>query len=445
MRTALLVAAGLLLAGSARAEQTQPAAAAADCASTDGIEIGPRLKQWTDRRQAKCAEVKPYDHSFLESQILAFEKAERPSIFAVNVGGLYPRIQSIDHRSQYAGGVRLWRPDLGGSRFDVSGSAFWSLQGYQYYDAQLGVLPHRGKAFPLLATRNDDVFEFVNVRQDDDVPFTLYGSFLYRWAPKFDFFGIGPDSRRADQSDFRLQERLIEGVAGYRVLPRVSVTARLGLDSNAVGAGTDDKLPELGETFDTAALPGYARQPDYLRYSIAAIFDARDVAKNPHKGGVLAAEWERYDPRGGGPERPFSRLAADARLYVSLGHPQRVLALRAYASQDDPQGTSRVPFYLLAYVGSSHTLRAFDSQRFRGERLAVLQAEYRWEAAPALELAAFVDSAAVASTREDGLGTFRTDGGIGLRLKTHEAALVRADFAWGSEGGKFLLRFSPSF
>ncbi len=437
---------GLLLAVPAVGEETKPAPlAAAECASTDGLEIGPRESQWIEKRKAKCAEVKPYDPSFIEGQILAFEKAERPSIFALNLFGFYPRIQSVDHRSQYAGGVRLWRPDVGASRFDVSGSAFWSLQGYQYFDAQLGVLPHRGKAFPLMATRSDDVFEFVNVRQDDDVPFTLYGSFLYRWSPKYDFFGIGPDALRADQSDFRLQERLVEGVAGYRILPRLSVTARLGLDSNTVGVGTDDKLPNLGEVFDVTRVPGYAEQPDFLRTSVAAIYDARDVARNPHRGGVLAAEWERYDPRGSGAQGGFSRLSADARLYVSLGHPQRVLALRAYGSQDDPEGDGRVPFYLLAYVGGSHSLRAFASQRYRGERLAVLQAEYRWEASPAIELAAFVDSAAVAATRGDGLGPFRTDGGIGLRFKTHETTMLRADFAWGDEGAKFVVRFSPSF
>jgi hypothetical protein len=424
------------LAGWARAEE---------CGSAEGIDAGPRLRQWLEKRAAKCAEVEPYEPTFLEGQILAFEKAERPSIFALNLFGLYPRIQSIDHRSQYAGGLRLWRPDLGGSRLDLSGSAFWSLQGYQYYDAQVGFLPHKGKGFPLVASRNDDVFEFVNVRQDADRPFTLYGSFLYRWAPKFDFFGIGPDSRREDQADFRLQERLIEGVAGYRILPHLSVSARFGLDENGIGDGDDDELPQVQDVFDTASIPGYDHQPDFFRGSVGLIYDARDVAENPHRGGVIAAEWERYDPRGSGSDVPFDRLSADARLYVSLGHPQRVLALRAYASQDDPEGAGRVPFYLLAYAGSSHTLRAFDSQRFRGERLVVLQAEYRWEASPALELAAFVDSAAVAATRDDGLGAFRTDGGVGLRIKSHEAALLRADVAWGSEGGKFLLRFSPSF
>jgi hemolysin activation/secretion protein len=130
---------------------------------------------------------------------------------------------------------------------------------------------------------------------------------------------------------------------------------------------------------------------------------------------------------------------------VTLGRPQRVLALRAYLSKDDPAPGARVPFYLMAYLGGSHTLRAFDSQRFRGEKLALLQAEYRWEASPSIELALFLDRGAVAATTDDPLDEFRTDGGIGLRFKTHERTIVRFDVAWGGEGTRLAFRFNPSF
>jgi len=51
----------------------------------------------------------------------------------------------------------------------------------------------------------------------------------------------------------------------------------------------------------------------------------------------------------------------------------------------------------------------------------------------------------VAARTDDDLGSFTTDGGIGLRFKSHQALLMRLDLAWGAEGTKFLLRFSPSF
>jgi hypothetical protein len=414
------------------------------CGSSEGIEAGPRLASWMEQRKAKCAHLKPYKPDFLERQILAFEKAERPSLAEANVQGVYPRVQTIDHRSQLAGGFRLWRPDLEGSRVDLAADAFWSLQGFRYYSAQAGVMPHQGKDFPLFPFKGDEVFELANVRQGDDTPYMLYGSFSHRWAPKFDFFGIGPGSQATDQASFRQRDNLFEAVAGYRVLPRLTLSGRLGFHDVALGPGEDKVLPQIDEVFDPATVPGLLSQPGFFRLGAAAIFDARDVARNPHRGGVLAAEWLRYAQRDGG-AGTFSRYAVDGRAYVPLGHPQRVLALRAYLSKDDPAPGARVPFYLMAYLGGSHTLRALDSQRLRGEKLALLQAEYRWEAAPWMELALFLDRGAVAATTDDPLDQFRTDGGIGLRFKTHERTIVRFDLAWGGEGTRLAFRFNPSF
>src|SRR6266536_637130 len=173
------------------------------CGSSEGIEAGPRLASWMEQRKAKCAHLTPYKPNLLERQILAFEKAERPSIAEVNFLGVYPRVQTIDHRSQLAGGFRFWRPDLEGSRFDLAADAFWSLQGFRYYGAQAGVVPHQGKDFPLFPFKGDEVFELANVRQGDDTPYMLYGSFSHRWAPRFDFFGIGPGSRAAGRARTR--------------------------------------------------------------------------------------------------------------------------------------------------------------------------------------------------------------------------------------------------
>ena len=419
-------------------------AGAAPCGSSEGIEAGPRLSAWMEKRKEKCGRLSPYEPTFVERQMLAFEKAERPSILQLNFAGFYPRFQTIDHRSQSAFGLRYWRPDLGGSRFDLNGSAFWSIQGFRYYEAQAGVVPHRGKAFPLFALKADDVFELENVRQDDDTPYMLYASFSRRWAPKFDFFGIGPGSRAEDRSDFRQQDTLVEGVAGYRVLPKLTVIGRLGFYTADIGPGTDEDLPQLEDVFDPATIPGFERQPDFLRYGLNAIFDGRDVPKNPHRGGLLAVQWKRFAERGGS-ANSFSRYAVDGRVYLALGHPQRVLALRVYASRDDPAAGARVPFYLQSWLGSSHTLRAHVSQRFRGEKLALFQAEYRWEASPSIELAAFVDTGTVAARAEDGFEDFRTDRGIGLRIKTHELTALRFDCAWGDEGFRLLFRFGASF
>jgi surface antigen Omp85-like protein len=443
MRVALLLISLLAgLSGPLRAEP--PAEDSRACGWAENLDVAPRQAQLVEKRRAKCAELEPYKPGFIDRQILAFEKAERPPITQINLFGLYPRIQTIDHRSQTAGGVRLWRPGVGGSALDLAGNAFWSLQGFQYYDAQAGVIPHRGRSLPPFAIKGHDVFDLANVRRDDDRRYVFYGAIAHRWAPKFDFFGSGPDSRREDQASFSQMDTLVEAVAGYRILTRLTLSGRFGYYKAAIGPGKDDDLPQVQDVFDPAALPGFGAQPRFLRYGAAAVFDGRDVAQNPHHGGLLAVQWLQYDGRDESAPT-FDRFAVDGRAYLSLGHPQRVLALRAYASKDDPAAGGRVPFYLLPYLGGSHTLRGYVSQRYRGEKLALLQAEYRWEASPAIELALFADSAAVAATTDEKLERFRTDGGIGLRFKSHESVMLRLDFAWSDEGFRALFRFSPSF
>lgn len=415
------------------------------CGARDGLTAGPRVSALQRERQAKCADLKPYDSAFLERQILAVEKAERPRIDRVNFLGFYPRIQAIDHRSQMAGGVRFWQPDLGRSPLDLAGSAFWSIEGFRFHEAHVGLLPHRGQDFPAFSYRTDDVFELPNVRQDDNSRFVLYANVAHRWAPQFDFYGLGADSRQEDHADFSSKDTLVEAVAGYRILPHVTVSARAGYHEVSTGPGEDETLPQVEDVFEPAEIPGFGKEPEFVRVGLSVVLDRRDVAKNPHRGGLLSVQWLGYDQRNDG-AFSFDRLAADARLYLPIGHPQRVLALRAYASTDEPREKGgQVPFNLQAFLGGSHTLRAYASQRFRGEKLVLLQAEYRIEAAPAIEVALFADSAAVGERSGEDLGRFRTDGGVGVRFKSHERTALRFDFAWGDEGFRFLFRFSPSF
>ena len=442
VRVTLAASLALLLCGLASTGRAQEPATVPE--PDPAQPIGPRLAQWVERRQAKYARLEAYRAGFLERQFLAFEKAERPAITELNLFGLYPRVQTIDHRSQWAFGARFWQPDLGGSPVDAAGAAFWSLQGFRYLEAQLGVVPHRPGGFPLFTTKSDDVFELPNMRRDSEQRYELYAAVGSRYSPKLDFFGIGPDSRVEDRSDFLTEDLLYEVVAGYRLVGSISLIARAGGYEVRLDEGRDDELPPISSVFPPGSVPGLVPDTDFVRLGGAVVLDTRDFERNPHSGGVLSAAWTRYDQRGGD-AYSFDRYAIDARAYLTLGHSQRVLALRGYLSHDEACEGAQVPFELMAYLGGSHTMRGFLSQRFRGERLALAQAEYRWEASPAIELALFVDYGTVAATSGDPLADFKLDGGIGLRLKTHESLMTRLDLAWSEEAFRILLRFSPSF
>jgi hypothetical protein len=395
------------------------------------------------RRKAPQTPPEPYRPTFLERQILAVEKAERPSILDFQYKGLHPRFQGISSGSRTAPALRFWRPELGGRPLSLHASAAYSIAGYQLYDAQLGLIPHSGQSLPARSTKGDDVYELGSLERPGPSHLILYASARYRHNPKERFFGVGPDSRLGDRSLYLLKDGLYELVGGYQFTPRIAATVRGGLLQVETGPGEDDDLPAVHVRFSDLTAPGLYIQPDFYRVQGTLLLDGRDRPWNPHGGGMLALSVARFSDRdheGFG----FRRIAVDARGYVSLGSPQRVLAARVLASSDDPDEGARVPFYLMDSLSNSHTLRGFQSLRFRDERLLSLQAEYRWEAAPALELALFCD-AGRAFQGDWSLEDLETAYGVGLRIKSHEAVLARFDLARSDEGTRLYVRFGGSF
>jgi hypothetical protein len=403
-----------------------------------------RAEQWTRLRREKAAHPAPPHRSFLERTLLAVEKAKRPSLFGLNLGAVYPRVLNIASGSETAAGIRLWRPDLGASRIDLHASAFYSIRGYEYYDLQLGRMAHRGRAFPACSTRGDDVYELGDVARVDVGRAVLYGSARYRHYPQTAFYGLGADARPEARTTFLGQDALYEVVTGYQG-PRGAATVRAGLMQAFVGPGTEEEVPSIGALYDDRSAPGLERQPDFVHLAASLLLDGRDEPGNPHRGGMIALAASRFDERGGD-AFTFDRIAGDARAFASLGSPQRVLAVRALASADRPASGARVPFYLQEALGGSRTLRGFDTFRFRGHKLLLFQAEYRWEAWPALELALFADAGRAYGLGEDfALRGLETDYGFGVRLKTHDAVIGRLDVAWSREDTRYLLRLGPAF
>jgi hypothetical protein len=407
-------------------------------------EPSTRAGEWQRLRREKAEKPPvPYRPTFLERQILAFEKAERPSLLNLNYKGFFPTIASISSGSQLGAGLRFWQPHLRGTGLSLHASGALSLGGYELYDLQLGRIPHLEGQRPTRSTRGDDVYELGSLARPGASHLVLYGSLRYRHNPQERYFGLGPDASLEGRSNYLLHEGSYELVGGYQFNAHVVATARVGFFQPGLGPGTHDDLPTVEEGFDDTTAPGLSQQPDYTRLAGLVLVDRRDQPFNPHRGFMLAASVMKFDTRDGR-ANDFTRLALDARSYLSLGSPQRVLALRALASRDEPAGGARVPFYLQEALSNSHTLRGFETFRFRGEKLLSLQAEYRWEAVPALELAVFADGGTVARAGE-AFGELEAGYGAGLRVKTHRDTLVRFDAAWSREGHHLYLRFSPSF
>jgi hypothetical protein len=405
-----------------------------------------RVEQWTKLREVREGHERPYSPTWLEKTLLGLEKAKRPPLNKLNLYGFYPRIQGIAQGSRNGLGVRFWQPDIDGSRISASGSVFLDLNKYQYYDFVLGRIAHRPDGgFPERTVKTDDVFELgqIHVRRRSDT-FTLAGLVRYEDYTQLNYYGLGNDSSPDNRTDYRTRDATAGLAVGWR-FRHLGLVARGGFLQTKLLPGTKDDVPSTEQVFDDATAPGLAAAPDFWWISGQAVWDRRDVAFNPRNGIFLAAQVSRYEDEGSG-GFAFSRFGADARGYVALGSPQRVLALRVLYGNENADAGARVPFYLQEFLGGSHTLRGYPSFRFRGTDSLLLQAEYRWEPTPALEFAGYVDSGEVAASTSDlRLSDFRTSYGVGLRIKTWQAVFVRMDLAWSEEGTHFRFRFSQAW
>jgi hypothetical protein len=411
--------------------------------STSAIGAG-RAEEWRQQRLNKFKKLEPYHQGGFEKGLLWLEQKGFQEIFNINYHGIYPRMANLSTGSGLAPGVRLWRPNIRGNRFlDVQAFAAWSLRGYKLYEVQFGKFHEKSMEYILSANAIGGGPEADIIPRDKRSFF--YADLQYRDFPQEDFFGIGPDSRNADRTDYQIKEGSFDAVGGYQFNRFFGAGLRLGFSEVEIGEGTDNRFPSTQSLFNNVTAPGLNDQPDFFHASGTLLFDYRDKPGNPHKGGLLGVSYSRYTDRSAH-QFNFNRFAFDARQFLPLGSPQRVLAFRFFTSSDNPDSNSRVPFYMQDSLGGSQTLRGYREFRFRDTNLLYLSGEYRWEAATGIEGALFYDAGRVfPDTDSFGFNDLKTSWGFGVRFKTRTAVVFRVDVGHSQEGTRIFFKFAPSF
>lgn len=338
----------------------------------------------------------------------------------LNRQGIYFRPGSFADGSGFALPVAYWRPDLVGQRLDFFASGARSVRGNDYFEIRLGRVPHRPGRIP----PRRDGFESLSGFGSEGSRFFFYAHARRREVDQ----GLYVGSSGTPWATYGLRDDTLEVVGGYQLGQHWGASARLGY--------VDFDLGETSSTMPSA-------DASFFRVGAELAFDDRDEPLNPHAGGFLSLSLDHYRGRAAAPVA-FQRATLDARRFLSLGSRRHVLAFRALGSADFGQA-DRVPFYLQPSLGGSFALRGYDLFRFRGERLFTVSGEYRFEALRFLELAAFYDAGrAWGGPTGEGSG-LRTSYGLGLRLKTPRAVLIRLDAARGDEGPQVHLKFGYSF
>ena len=373
-------------------------------------EPATRAEADKQRREEKSQKVEPYKPGGFER---AMHFAEEKAIFIIGREGLYPKLGSLTTGSGFAYGAGFRDRDLFDKKGTVDVWAATSTRRYWATEARL--------TFPNLAHKHLLVETWA----------------AHRDYPEEQFFGIGPDSARDDQTSYAIQSDLFGGRIGVRPHPIVLVGGGLEYLNPRLGHGKDTRVPSIEDLFDESSAPGLGESVDYLRTIGFLEVDYREPV-NARKGGWYRVDLSRLDDRTSG-RFTFNRLDTDLRQFVGFLAGRRVIATRLFVSTSDTESGQVMPFYLMPTLGGNSTLRGFREYRFRGPHAILAQAEYRWEIWSGLDGALFYDAGKVADRRADlNFRNLERDYGVGFRFNTNEGVVFRVDAGFGSRDGKHL-------
>lgn len=396
---AWLVVVGMTLPGVARAQQT-------------------RTGQLEEQRAQRAREGPPPPTTALEKglQFLQSSRLLEPGRPARSL--FYPKVGTVTTGGGlgFGGGYRLAFAN-DNAIFDVNG--ILTMRGYRVVRA--------GLSLPRLLEHKFEINTFAQ----------------YRYFSQEDFYGVGPDSRKADRTDFLVEETGLTTQVAYRPTSWLALASQTAWLNPRVGRGTDRHQPSIETLFTDAVAPGLAQQTRFLEQGGLVEVDYRDSDSRARSGGRYAVYAARYDDvRNRGFD--FSRVASQLEQYFPVFDSKRVVVLRLTMDHRAAAPGSRVPFYYMRPFGGKDTLRGVNDLRFRDANAWIGTAEYRWEAVSGVDLALFYDRQGVAPRfKALSLRNAKDTYGVGVRAGTDSAIFLRAEMAFGGdEGGRYYVAFS---
>lgn len=240
------------------------------------------------------------------------------------------------------------------------------------------------------------------------------------------FWGIGPDTRPEDRTDFGWRRWEALGTVSWPAAAGFRLAA--GVEGSRTGPGADASVPDLVDRVEPDALPALGRTLRHARLGArlsAGLGPGRTLSNGLRARGIRGRlESDLYLGLSDAPD--FGVLAAGLTAELPAGT-QRELALFLRGAVAEPIGGDELPFTHLPALGGDPGARGFDGDRFRDRALVAGGGEWRWEVWRtihedlAVEAFLFLESGTVAPRLEAlSAGKLRSSWGGGFRLVTLE-------------------------
>jgi hypothetical protein len=269
---------------------------------------------------------------------------------------------------------------------------------------------------------------------------------LANWtdAPRVRFYGIGPASFERNETLLPYRTTTVGGSLRVNLAQFVAVGGTVGyLDVERAGAVPNGVA--VPPVFSSSDVPGLGASPAFVRTHAFAQIDSRLSPDYATTGGLYRVDWSRY-ATASDEAYNFTRVDAEVVQLIPLLRENWVIALRALQSVTQTRSGNTVPYFLMPDLGGGSSLRGYPSWRFRDRSRTLVGAEYRWMANRFVEMALFADAGTVTS-RLHGIrrSNLHTSYGVGGRLHSPAATMLRIDLASTSEGVGLVVAFGPSF
>jgi outer membrane protein assembly factor BamA len=203
----------------------------------------------------------------------------------------------------------------------------------------------------------------------------------------------------------------------------------------------------ITSTFDTSGLDVELPPAIQLDSQVAGLgamieYDRRDNRFNPSGGAFFNATWSSSG-EGIGSDFDFTSSKADYNFYHEL-KPGKIIAGRGTLCMTPGDA----PFYALCKFGQGVDLRGYVGGRFRDERMATVQAEYRWKFSKRWGVVGFAGFGEVAPSWSDfNLDDVLPSAGVGVRFKLSKTTGLNlsVDYAVGKDSDAWYFYVGESF
>lgn len=278
----------------------------------------------------------------------------------------------------------------------------------------------------------------------------LEAAFTFNRDAEPHFWGIGPGTPDAQESDF-LRDRVAVDLAGAIPVARwLSIRAVGGWEDNRVDRGFDGSEQDLQDTFDVGRLFGADERTEFVRAGLGATLDLTRRQVLQERGLRVSMDAMEFFGVDDTPS-DFHRLEARVAGYVPVNGRQSLVLRSGIESRGADSGRG-VPFTHLAELGSEVGGRGYSDYRFTAEDKVWFSGEWRFmawrelRARNQVEGFIFFEEGTVKNDlSEISSSDWRPSWGGGLRFVDEAGTVLETYLAGGEEGLRFEVETGVSF